>query len=72
MKVLEKTPVPVVPAALKGLWGMKFTHHGDGLFRGSWKLRSKLGVALSAPVEGPDVNLYALQREVVRLRGAYQ
>lgn len=72
MKILEKTPVPVVPAALKGLWGMKFTHHGEGLFKGSWKLRSKLGVALSAPVEGPDVNLSALQREVVRLRGAYQ
>lgn len=72
MKILEKTPVPVIPAALKGLWGMKLTHHGAGLFKGSWKLRSKLGVALSTPVEATDVSLDALKQEVVRLRGAYQ
>ena len=67
MKILETTPVPVIPAALQGLWGTKFTNHGEGLFKGSLNLRSKLGVALSAPIEGTDVNLEALKREVVRL-----
>lgn len=70
MKVLETTPVPVIPAALKGLWGSKFTHQGDGLWKGPLQLRSKLGVAISAPVEAPDVELTALKREVERLRGA--
>ena len=70
MKVLETIPVPVIPAALKGLWGSKFTHHGEGLWNGSLQLRSKLGVAISAPVEGTNVDLSALKREVVRLRGA--
>lgn len=72
MKILETTPVPVIPAALKGLWGSKFTHHGDGLFKGSLRLGSKLGVALSAPVEGTNVDVNKLKSEVIRLRGAYR
>lgn len=72
MKVLETTPVPVIPAALKGLWGSKFTHHGGGLWKGSLQLRSKLGVAISAPVEALNVDLTALKGEVLRLRGAHR
>lgn len=72
MKILETTPVPVIPAALKGLWGSKFTHHGGGLWKGSLQLRSKLGVAISAPVEALDVDLQALKSEVLRLRGAHR
>ena len=72
MKILESHPVPVIPAALKGLWGSKFTHHGDGLFKGSLKLRSKLGVAVAAPIDGSSVEMSALKTEVQRLRGAYR
>ena len=72
MKVLVSTPVPVIPAALKGLWGSKFTHHGEGLFKGSLKLRSKLGVAISKPIDGTDVEMSVLKTEVQRLRGAHR
>ena len=72
MKVLETNPVPVIPAALKGLWGSKFTHQGDGLFKGSLQLRSKLGVAVSTPIDGTDVEMSVLKTEVQRLRGAHR
>ncbi len=72
LKILESSPVPVIPAALRGLWGSKFTHHGDGLWKGSMKLWSKLEVALAEPVEAEDVELSKLQYRVMTLRGALQ
>ncbi len=32
-KIVMETPVPVVPMALKGLWGSIFSHWGAGAFR---------------------------------------
>ena len=69
LKILEDFPVAVLPAALRGLWGTYFTHHGKGMFKGSAKLRSKLEVAISDAIPAEGINLDLLRNKVVALRG---
>jgi 1-acyl-sn-glycerol-3-phosphate acyltransferase len=66
-RILEETPVPVIPLALQGLWGSFFSRDpGKGLFRRLWSR-----VTL---VAGPAVTVEAaepakLQQRVADLRG---
>ena len=70
-RIVERTPVPVVPMALKGLWGSFFSRK-DGpamtrpLRRG---LFSKVGLAVAAPVSPAAATPEALQDIVAGLRG---
>ncbi|NMG34204.1 MFS transporter [Azoarcus sp. TTM-91] len=71
-RILERNPVPVVPMALRGLWGSFFSRKGGkamtrplrrGLFN---RIELVCGEALAAADATPD----ALQRRVAELRGA--
>jgi 1-acyl-sn-glycerol-3-phosphate acyltransferase len=68
-------PVPVIPLALRGLWGSFFSRFGGSAFgtlprplqRG---LSSRLELVAGAPVPAADVSASMLQQRVLELRGA--
>ncbi|WP_444929644.1 MFS transporter [Microbulbifer sp. SSSA002] len=69
-KILEKTPVPVIPMALQGLWGSFFSHKDGHAFttlpRRFW---SRVSVVAGRPVEAASAKAEALYRQVLGLRG---
>lgn len=70
-KMVERTPVPVVPMALKGLWGGNFSRHKGGFFNRFRRrpLRSKIEVIVGDPVAPEDVKADDLQHRVAELGG---
>ncbi|MEN9890234.1 MAG: hypothetical protein RLY78_529 [Pseudomonadota bacterium] len=70
MKILQRTPVPVVPAALQGLWGSSFSRIDGGralarpLRRG---LFSRIGLRVGPAVAPEDVRPETLQATVEAL-----
>ncbi len=73
-RILDRTPVPVVPMALRGLWGSFFSRRGGAamtkpLRRGIF---SRIGLAI-APAMAPNaVTPETLQAEVAALRGDWR
>jgi 1-acyl-sn-glycerol-3-phosphate acyltransferase len=69
-KILARTPVPVIPMALRGLWGSFFSHKGGHAFTTLPKrFWSKVSVVAGAPIEAPEAKVEALHDEVLELRG---
>lgn len=70
-RVLERTPVPVVPAALCGLWGSVFSRK-DGFLK---RLRiprrfwSRIVLRIGAPVPPQQATAAVLEQQVRALRG---
>ncbi|MDP5209438.1 MFS transporter [Microbulbifer sp. 2205BS26-8] len=69
-KILERTPVPVIPMALRGLWGSFFSHNGGQAFT-TWPQRfwSKVSVVAGCPIEATDAKARTLHEQVLDLRG---
>ncbi|MCG8537278.1 MAG: 1-acyl-sn-glycerol-3-phosphate acyltransferase, partial [Pseudomonadales bacterium] len=69
-KIIEKNPVPVVPMALKGLWGSFFSHKDSkaltGMPRRFW---SRVELVAGDLIEPSQVSAPSLQAEVEKLRG---
>jgi 1-acyl-sn-glycerol-3-phosphate acyltransferase len=71
LKILERTPAPVVPLALSGLWASVFARsrgkvpRGFGLFR---RIRLTIGERIAAPKVTPE----ALRATVLALRGDWK
>ncbi|NWA29127.1 MFS transporter [Pseudomonas gingeri] len=66
-RVLEETPVPVIPLALQGLWGSFFSRDpGKGLFRRLW---SRVTLVAGAPVGAEVAVPEQLREQVLQLRG---
>ena len=68
-RILRETPVPVVPMALRGLWGSFFSHDG-GLFRNPKRFWSRIEIVAGDPV-APQVSADELREEVLTLRGEF-
>lgn len=70
-KMVEDTPVPVVPMALRGLWGSNFSRAKTGFFRRFWTrpLRNKIEVVVGQPIPPEEVDAEKLQEIVGQLRG---
>ncbi|MBI4990230.1 MAG: MFS transporter [Rhodocyclales bacterium] len=70
-RIVERTPVPVVPMALKGLWGSFFSRKdGPAMTRPFRRgLFSKVSLAVAAPVSPAAATPEALQEIVAGLRG---
>jgi 1-acyl-sn-glycerol-3-phosphate acyltransferase len=68
--ILERTPVPVIPMALSGLWGHLLSHSRDNLFERAFHggLRSKLSLAVGAPVPPQQATPDYLYDQVHALR----
>ncbi|KWF68259.1 glycerol acyltransferase [Burkholderia pseudomultivorans] len=71
-EILRRTPVPVIPMALRGLWGSVFSRHAQAklprpVTRG---VMSRLTLAVGEPIPSSLATPEALQAAVSELRGA--
>jgi 1-acyl-sn-glycerol-3-phosphate acyltransferase len=72
-QIVETTPVPVVPLALRGLWGSFFSRSREG--RAMRRLRgvfSRIALVAATPVPADRVTLDGLQATVLELRGDWK
>lgn len=68
-KIIQRTPVPVVPLAIQGMWGSYFSRHPDkGFGRRLW---SRVRLVAGAPMTADKVSRHELQRQVTWLRGQW-
>ncbi|WP_109514322.1 MFS transporter [Pseudomonas ovata] len=66
-RILEETPVPVIPMALQGLWGSFFSRDPDkGLLRRLW---SRVVLVAGAPITADLAKPVDVREHVKRLRG---
>jgi 1-acyl-sn-glycerol-3-phosphate acyltransferase len=73
-RILDRSPVPVVPVALQGLWGSPFSRKRGGvvgrvLARG---ILAKIGLVAAAPVPAASATPEFLQQRVLQLRGDWK
>ena len=73
-KILERTPVPVIPMALRGLWGSLLTRHPGNPFERSFRRgpRSHLSLVVGRPVAPTEATPDALYERVSALRGDWK
>lgn len=71
-KILERRPVPVVPLALRGLWGSIFSRRDSALGRSRLprRFRSRIGLVAGLPVAPELASANHLETQVRALRGA--
>ncbi len=67
-RILKETPVPVIPMALKGLWGSFFSNK-EGAFKHPSRFRSKVDVVAGHALRPEALTADALQARVADLRG---
>ncbi|WP_371767532.1 MFS transporter [Massilia sp.] len=73
-KIVARSQVPVIPMALRGLWGSVFSRDPSNVFERSFArgLRSKLALAVGRPVPPQQVTPEGLYEEVLALRGDWK
>ena len=75
-RIVDRTPVPVIPLALKGLWGSFFSRRGGAAMtkplRMARNLFAKIGLEASAAIPPAAVTPEGLQLEVERMRGDWK
>jgi 1-acyl-sn-glycerol-3-phosphate acyltransferase len=73
-KIVERTPVPVIPLALKGLWGSFFSRFGGRAMRNPFQRGVLAPIALEAgPAVAPtDATRERLQGQVAAMRGQWK
>jgi 1-acyl-sn-glycerol-3-phosphate acyltransferase len=73
-KIVERSKVPVIPMALRGLWGSVFTRDPGKLFERTlargW--RSRLALVVGTPVPPQEVTPEGLYEQVLALRGEWK
>ena len=70
MRILERTPVPVIPMALQGLWGSFFSRDPHkGFFHRLW---SRVTLVAGTPIAAGEATQKLLRERVMALRGAVQ
>ena len=71
--IIERTPVPVIPVALRGLWGSFFSHRG-GHALSKWPRRfwSKVSIVAGNAVPATQVSANDLFERVQALRGEWR
>ncbi len=72
MRILEETPVPVVPLALSGLWDSMFSRKYPAVWR-RWPRRfwPKITLKAGKPIPPEQASLQELRNAVVALRGPH-
>jgi 1-acyl-sn-glycerol-3-phosphate acyltransferase len=73
-RILDATPVPVVPMALRGLWGSFFSRKDGAAMSKPWRLVPfrKIGLAAGKPLPPATVAPENLQLAVLALRGEWR
>ena len=71
-RIVERTPVTVVPMALQGFWGSFFSHGGGPALRHWPRLRwSRIGLRVGQPIPPGEVEANDLRSRVAALRGEW-
>lgn len=70
-RILERRPVPVVPMALRGLWGSVWSRRDSMLGRSRLprRFRARVELVVDAPIPPAQVRMDALEARVRELRG---
>ena len=70
-KVLARRPVPVIPMALRGLWGSMWSRRDSRLGRARLprRFRAQVGLVVGAPMDAASGNAAAMEAVVRSLRG---
>jgi 1-acyl-sn-glycerol-3-phosphate acyltransferase len=72
-RILARTPVPVVPMALRGLWGSFFSRKdGAAMRRPFRRFWSRIELVCGAPMAAGAVSVDVLRDEVLALRGDWR
>ena len=73
-RIITTTPVPVVPMALRGLWGSFFSRKDGAAMTKPWRLRpfQRIGLAAGVPVSALQMTPENLQAQVLALRGDWK
>jgi 1-acyl-sn-glycerol-3-phosphate acyltransferase len=73
-KIVERSQVPVIPMALRGLWGSLLTRDRGNLFERSFTRgpRSRLALAVGVPVSPQEASPEYLYQQVSALRGDWR
>jgi len=72
-RIIARTPVPVIPMALRGLWGSLFSRKDDnGLSSFPWRLWSRVALVVGPPVAPEEASAETLQAAVSALRGEWR
>ncbi|KHT61641.1 acyl-phosphate glycerol 3-phosphate acyltransferase [Photobacterium gaetbulicola] len=68
--IIKRSPVPVVPVAIQGLWGSFFSREGGrALLKIPKRFWSKVTIVAGEPVSPEETNSTLLREEVLSLRG---
>jgi 1-acyl-sn-glycerol-3-phosphate acyltransferase len=72
-QIIARQPVPVIPLALRGLWGSVFSRHDSALGRSRLprRFRSRIAFAVGTPVPSAQADAATLELRVRQLRGAW-
>jgi len=70
-RILERRAVPVVPMALRGLWGSVWSRRDSALGRARLprRCRARIGLAIGAPLAAAQADAATLEQRVRELRG---
>lgn len=72
-RILETTPVPVIPMALRGLWGSLFSRsEGRAFFKKPRGPFSPIELVVGAPIAPSGLTPEALQAQIQALRGDWR
>lgn len=72
-RIVERSPVPVVPLALQGLWGSFSSRKGGAAFtKFPRRFRSRVAVSAGEPVAPTEATPERLEAEVRKLRGDWK
>jgi len=74
LRVIQETPSPVVPMALRGLWGSVFSRDGGSAASRAIRrgILNRLELVAGAPLDPATVTAEELQQRVGELRGAWR
>lgn len=70
-KILAATPVPVIPMAVRGLWGSMWSRRNTDMGRSRLprRFRSRIELVADAPMNGTSLDVAALERRTREMRG---
>lgn len=72
-RIVERTPVPVLPMALQGMWGSFSSRKGGAAFtKFPRRFRSRVAVSVGLPVAAADATPELLEQQVRLLRGDWK
>jgi 1-acyl-sn-glycerol-3-phosphate acyltransferase len=73
-RIVQRTPVPVIPMALRGLWGSLFSRKkgGRSLRNAPWLLWQKIWLVVGKPVPPGEATAQRLGNQVADLGGGFE